>query len=148
MVLAGPISNCDQTLPPPQLGLPTIVLPPARFVGACVGGRTRCMLREVRVVRNEDRARQTNEGIENLSPDRAATIQIFCECANSECLRLLEVRHDAYRAVRAYPLRFMVAKGHELPEFECTVSEEPGYLVVEKHPGAAADAAENLDARN
>jgi len=50
--------------------------------------------------------------------------------------------------VRAYPLRFMVAKGHELPEFERTVSEEPGYLVVEKHPGAAADVAENLDPRN
>jgi len=101
-----------------------------------------------RVLRNEDRFRQTNEGIELLTPPNAATFQIFCECANPECLLLLEVSHDVYRNVRADPLRFIVASTHELPEFEDVVADEGSYLIVEKHPGKAVDIARDLDPRN
>ena len=104
--------------------------------------------RESRVLRNEDRFRQTNEGIEHLTPPSAATIQIFCECADPKCLRLLEVSHDVYQAVRADPLRFMVARSHELPKFEDVVTDEGSYLIVEKHPGEAADTARDLDPRS
>jgi hypothetical protein len=64
-----------------------------------------------------------------------------------ECLKLLEVRHDAYHSVRGHPLRLIVAHGHELPEFEDVVSDEGGYLIVQKHPGGAADTARDLDPR-
>jgi len=106
------------------------------------------VLREERVVRNEDRFRQTNEGIENLTPSSVATFQIFCECADSECLRLLEIRHDDYHVVRSHPLRFVVAKGHELPEYERVVSEDSTYLIVEKHATGSADIARDLDPRS
>lgn len=103
--------------------------------------------REERVLRNEDRFRQTNEGIEHLTPSSAATIQVFCECANPKCLRLLEVSHDAYQVVRAHSLRFIVTKSHELPEFEDVVADGGSYLVVEKHPDVAADTVRDLDPR-
>jgi hypothetical protein len=104
-------------------------------------------VREDRVIRNEDRFRQTNEGIEHLTPFGAITFQVFCECANPDCLRLLEISHDAYQAVRAHPLRFIVLHRHELPEFERIVSDKGSYLIVEKHPGDASDTARDLDPR-
>jgi hypothetical protein len=103
--------------------------------------------REERVVRNEDRFRQTNEGIEHLTPESARTFQIFCECADPNCLRLIEIEHATYHEVRSHSLRFMVAEGHQLPEFETVVSETDGILIVQKHPGAAADTARDLDPR-
>jgi hypothetical protein len=56
----------------------------ADFVDDLRGATKAPVLREERVVRNEDRFRQTNEGIENLTPVTVTTFQIFCECADSE----------------------------------------------------------------
>jgi hypothetical protein len=104
--------------------------------------------REDRVIRNEVKARARNEGIDRLTPATVTALQILCECAQAQCMKLLEVSHDTYNDVRANPLRFIVAPGHELPEFERVISNEGGYLIVEKHPGDAAETAKDLDPRS
>ena len=104
--------------------------------------------REDRVVRNEAEFRQVNESIARLTPTSVTVMHVVCECASEDCMHLLEVTPEQYEAVRAHPLRFIVTKGHELPEFERVVAEEDDYLVVEKHPGEAAETARRLHPRS
>jgi hypothetical protein len=49
-----------------------------------------------------------------------------------------------YEHVRAEPTRFVVAKGHALPEIESVVDQARDHVIVEKE-GAAADIAVRLD---
>ena len=102
--------------------------------------------REERAVRNEVKFRKINESIEQLTPAAAETFLIVCECARDDCMRVLEISHGAYEAVREAPTRFAVANGHEITDVERVVSTHGDYLVVEKI-GEAALIATRLDPR-
>ncbi len=52
-----------------------------------------------------------------------------------------------YEAVRANPRRFVIVRGHDLPEVEVVVEDHERYAVVEK-VGAAGDEAERQDPRS
>ncbi|MGB8002633.1 MAG: hypothetical protein WCF27_00080, partial [Gaiellaceae bacterium] len=51
---------------------------------------------------------------------------------------------EQYEHVRADSTRFVVAKGHALPEIESVVAQAADHVVVEKE-GTAADIAIHLD---
>jgi hypothetical protein len=102
--------------------------------------------REIRVGKNEARFREINEAVERLTPIKARSIQIICECAREQCVYMLEVTRDAYEAVRQSSTEFIVCRGHQMPEFEHVVSDHGDFLVVAK-VGDAGAVAEQLDPR-
>ena len=95
---------------------------------------------EERAARNELLFREVNGHIEELAKriGRTNTFAIVCECSHRDCLAGFEVEPDAYRAVRSYPLRFLLCPGHEQPDIEHVVERTGSYVVVEKTGLAAA----------
>lgn len=95
---------------------------------------------EERAARNEVLFREVNGHIEELAERirRTKTFAIVCECSHRDCLSGVEVEPEAYRAVRAHPLRFFLTPGHEEPEIEQVVERTRDYIVVEKVGLAAA----------
>jgi hypothetical protein len=85
-----------------------------------------------RLARRQTLFREVNERIEELVEDGETTIQILCECSDTDCLATLELRKEDYDHVRTVPTWFAIARGHELPEIERVVGEFDGYAVVEK----------------
>ncbi len=88
-----------------------------------------------RLARRQTLFREVNEGIEELTPKRDDSIQILCECSDTECLTTLELSKDDYEQVRSEPTWFAIERGHEIPEIERVVGEFDGYSVVEKVVG-------------
>lgn len=104
-----------------------------------------------RVGLNESIFREVNEQIESLNRDlggESRAMTAICECANGDCTERLEIPVSEYEKVRADPRRFIVASGHEVPEFESIVERGDGYDVVEKREGAAAALARETDPRS
>ena len=90
--------------------------------------------REQRKVQNEELFREVNAHIARLE-DRIGSedepLPLICECANSDCTTPITVDHGTFEAVRASPLRFLVAAGHESDD-ESVIGRGRGYLIVEK----------------
>jgi hypothetical protein len=63
-----------------------------------------------------------------------------CEWGRLGCNELIELGRPESEAVRAYPHRFVLVKGHELPEFGDLVASCDGCVVVEKGEDAVAVA--------
>jgi hypothetical protein len=101
-----------------------------------------------RVAVNESVFRDVNEAIERgLWPGEGDSLVAFrCECASLECNRLVELTPKAYERVRENPRRFIVLRGHELPEVETVVETHDEYLVVQKR-AAAGETARATDPR-
>jgi hypothetical protein len=53
---------------------------------------------------------------------------------------MIEVRMGEYERARSRPRQFLVATGHERPEFETVVQTGAGYSVVEKLDEAGREA--------
>jgi hypothetical protein len=56
----------------------------------------------------------------------------MCECASTSCTDRVELSLDEYARVRSGAARFLVAPGHELPEFERVVERGERFTIVEK----------------
>jgi len=63
-----------------------------------------------------------------------------------ECSVRIEVTHGNYEAIRVSPTRFFVLPDHVFSEVEEIVSQEDGFVIVEK-VGDAGRVAEALDTR-
>jgi hypothetical protein len=102
-----------------------------------------------RVAANESVFREVNDAIERgLWPGEEDSLVAFrCECASLECNRLVELTPKAYERVREHPRRFLVLRGHELPEIETVVASHDGYVVVQKR-AEAGEVAEATDPRS
>ena len=90
--------------------------------------------REVRAARNQALFRAVNEkmvGLNEAFGDLVGTFAIACECSQLECVQLVEVPPDAYRAVRESPRTFAVLPEHVDADVEGVVSSHDGYVVVE-----------------
>jgi hypothetical protein len=98
---------------------------------------------EERIAINEARARSLNERIEiaDESTGVEGEVKFRCECGDPECNQIIRLTVGEYEAVRAKPIRFVVAAGHEIPTVEAVVDSANGYRVVEKlgRPGRIAD---------
>ena len=104
--------------------------------------------REVRAARNQALFRAVNEKLEALNETYASVTETFtiaCECADTTCVEMVDIRPDDYRTIRAEPRHFAVLPGHVYPDVERVVDERDGFVVVEKS-GTAAEIAEILDA--
>jgi hypothetical protein len=91
-----------------------------------------------RVEQNERLFREVNERIaevtERVLDGDSADADFYCECARQACLERVRLTLREYQSVRTDASHFVVAVGHELPEYENIVRREAGYVVVEK-PG-------------
>jgi len=87
--------------------------------------------RKERLAANEARFREINESAQPQR-ERRGTGRFVCECADRGCMVWLDVPMDEYAAVRAHPLRFVVAPTHEIPDIERIVERGAGYFVIEK----------------
>jgi hypothetical protein len=97
---------------------------------------------------NEGLYRKVNEAIERgLWPGEGQEpVRFRCECARVSCNATVEMTVGDYEAVRADPRRFLICRGHELPEVDVVVQRRGAYLVVEKR-GVAGVEAEESDPR-
>lgn len=104
---------------------------------------------EQRLGHNEALFREINERIEagHWPADEREQIAFRCECSMLGCNVLVELTVPEYEAVRAFPRRFLLAPGHEIAAVEIVVSEQRGYIVVEK-VGEAGAVAEDTDPRD
>jgi hypothetical protein len=102
---------------------------------------------EKRLAMNEALFRDVNERIREISdsfgqPDE--TYDFLCECSDPECRERVVLTRAEYEDVRSEPTRFVVAKGHAMPEIESVVEQAHDHVIVEKE-GVAADVAIHLD---
>jgi hypothetical protein len=105
---------------------------------------------EKRLAMNEALFRDVNERILEISDSfgqKDATYDFLCECSDPSCSARVVLTRAEYEHVRSDSTRFVVAKGHALPEIESVVKQAKDHVVVEKE-GAAADVAVHLDTPN
>jgi hypothetical protein len=100
--------------------------------------------REERAIRNEALFREVNSHIAEMEEQARRTgwgepLPLVCECALTGCAAPIEVDQATFERVRAEPLWFLIAPGHEKPEIETVVERREGYLIVEKQAREAAD---------
>jgi hypothetical protein len=100
------------------------------------------------LARNEAFFRAVNEGIaeasERFESDEA---ELLCECGDANCTHRIEVSLDEYENVRSHPTRFLVRRGHDLPEVEEVVQRRRRYAIVEKVDRVAAAVVRRLNPR-
>jgi hypothetical protein len=103
---------------------------------------------ERRLAANEDVFREVNEGIVRgqWPGEGDAPIGFRCECARLGCNMLLTLTLAEYERVRANPRRFVVIRGHEVPEVEEIVQDCGPHVIVEK-VREAGEEAEQRDPR-
>jgi hypothetical protein len=68
--------------------------------------------------------------IEPKSDD--APLQFLCECADEKCTGRVELNIFRYKEIHSTRDQFVVIPGHEIPQIEIVIREEPGYKVVKK----------------
>jgi hypothetical protein len=95
---------------------------------------------------NQALIREVNERIEQLAEDAAHPV-FLCECANPDCVEMIELSVAEYESIRSSPTRFPVRPGHVYLEFERVIEENVHYIVVEKF-GEAAEVVKALDPRS
>ncbi len=102
-----------------------------------------------RVAATESTIRDVNEGIERgqWPGEEDAPVGFRCECARLGCNRLVELSVHEYEEIRSHPRRFVVLRGHELPDVETVVAVRSGYVIVEKQD-QAGEVAEERDPRD
>jgi hypothetical protein len=102
---------------------------------------------EKRLAMNEALFRDVNERIREISDSfsqEEATYDFLCECSDPGCADRVVLTRAEYEHVRSDSTRFVVAKGHALPEVESVIEQAKDHVIVEKE-GTAADIAIQLD---
>lgn len=103
--------------------------------------------REVRAARNQALFRVLNEKLKALNESFVSVTKTFtvaCECADRNCIEMIELDPSEYLEVRSEPRHFVVLSAHVYPEVEHVVAEAGRYVVVEK-TGTSGEVAEILD---
>ena len=92
--------------------------------------------RHRRIAVNESRFREINDRLaEELGklrhqPER---FDFVCECSNLDCREKVRVSAAEYERVRADPMLFAIADGHETPDAEDVVARTDRFTTVRKH---------------
>jgi hypothetical protein len=101
--------------------------------------------REVRAARNQSLFRAVNEKLkatnEAFTEIADGSFAVACECADLECIEILQIPSEQYAEVRRDGSHFVVLAGHLYPDVERLVDQHDGYVVVEK-TGLARELAE------
>lgn len=99
--------------------------------------------RELRAARNQMLFRSVNDGIRELGGTLLTSVEevdFACECENLECTEPIRMRVSQFAAIEGVENRFIVLRGHEVPEVEDVAGERDGFLIVSKR-GAGAEFA-------
>jgi hypothetical protein len=90
--------------------------------------------RSERLAANEAIFRAGNEAIDaNRADDDRDERPYVCECGVANCFEQVTLTREEYEAVRSYPARFLVSRGHEdRTAGEVVVEIGRRYTVVEK----------------
>ena len=104
--------------------------------------------KEERIARTESVFRYVNERIAETS-ERFDTAdgEFVCECADAECYHRIEAPLEDYEQIRNESTTFLVADGHELPEYESVRERRRGYMVIEKMTHGIRLAVRRTDPR-
>ena len=103
--------------------------------------------REERLGRNEALFREVNERIaETAEHFDVEHFEIFCECANVECVERIELSPLLYEQARRGEATFIIVDGHADPSIERVVFRGDDCVFVEK-TGDAGSVAEETDPR-
>lgn len=103
---------------------------------------------EARIARTESVFRYVNEGIaETADSFGSKKTEFVCECADPECRHRVELPLDQYEEVRADSTQFLVAEGHDEPNYERVVERRGGHAVVKKLGRALAAMVRRSDPR-
>ena len=89
---------------------------------------------EKRLALNEALFRDVNERIREISDtfgQKDATYDFLCECSDPTCADRVVLTAAEYEHVRADSTRFVVAKGHAMPEIESVVEQAKEIIVAE-----------------
>ena len=106
------------------------------------------MAARAEIARNEAFFRAVNEGIAEASERfESEEAEFLCECGNEQCTHRLEVQLEEYERVRQSPTRFLVKRGHVLPEVEEVVQRRRSYAIVDKVDRVAARIVRRLNPR-
>ena len=106
------------------------------------------MTARAEIARNEAFFRAVNEGIAEASERfESEEAEFLCECGDARCTHRIEVSLAEYEAVREQPTRFLVRRGHVLPEVEEVVRRRRRYTIVEKVDRVAAGIVRRLNPR-
>ena len=99
--------------------------------------------------RNQVAFREVNERIAELTNEwRQTDMSLFvCECSDTTCAESLEISPAEYEEVRADGARFVICRGHDIPEVERVVAGNGRFIVVEKI-GPAGTIARDADPRH
>ncbi|MDQ3777723.1 MAG: hypothetical protein M3310_02480 [Actinomycetota bacterium] len=103
-----------------------------------------------RIGQNEVVFREVNERLRELGEGFSLVSEVaefVCECAETTCTERIRMSLQEYEEVRADGKRFLVVKGHDIPEYERVISEHDDYAIVEKLPGGPAGLALRDDPR-
>jgi hypothetical protein len=88
---------------------------------------------ELNIAKTESLFRDVNERIaETAERVGAEHAELVCECSDPECGKRIEAPLADYEKARADGARFLVAPGHEKPEYEEVVRTRPGYRIIDK----------------
>lgn len=103
---------------------------------------------EARIARTEAVFRHVNERIAEASErvENGQTVFV-CECADPDCHDRLHVPREQYEDVRSESTHFLVAEGHDIPDYERVVEKRSGYAVVEKFRRRLAALVRRSDPR-
>src|SRR5437763_4804328 len=107
------------------------------------------MVAQERLARNEAFFRELNERIREAAGRHGADGHIYefiCECADPSCLERIQLTISEYERVRAAPVRFVLAPGHDKQVIEAVVETRADHVVIEKL-GRAREVAKALDPR-
>lgn len=100
------------------------------------------------IARNESFFRAVNEGIAEASERfESSEAEFLCECGDARCTHRIEVPLEEYESVREHPARFLIRRGHHLPEVEQVVERSRRYAIVEKVDRVAASIVRRLNPR-
>jgi hypothetical protein len=98
--------------------------------------------REERQAMNEALFREMNERaseqVEAMSD--ASPIEVYCECADLDCIDRLTLTVDEYRLARSDPAQFVLDLGHEVLDVEEVVFSTDRFEIVRKRGSAGAAA--------
>jgi hypothetical protein len=89
-----------------------------------------------KAARNHTRWREVNERRIKLVAQPSGDEVFLCECVRMNCTATIRLSMAEYKLIRSSAIRFSVAVGHDLPEFENVVAICDAYAVVERK-GAA-----------
>ena len=73
----------------------------------------------------------SNVGENRFDIGDSKTVEILCECGQSNCYGRIVVTVPEYERVRRHPARFFIRAGHEVSGNHRFVGQGPDYVVVE-----------------